>query len=258
MILILGGTSDSIEICRYMNEEGLKNEYILSVATDYGRDIAEKTAENVINGRMDSEKMTEFIKEKKIKAIIDATHPYATDVSKNAMECVKNTGIEYIRYERESLLNEISYDKCIVVENIEEACDRVINDNYRRVFIGTGSKNLKKYVDALNDREVFARVLPESGVISECESYGLNADNIIAMKGPFEKNMNVETFKRYNVDVLITKESGKAGGFMEKVDACIEMNIPVIVIKRQRIEYLSQTNKIEFAVETAKKVNKEV
>ena len=257
MILVLGGTSDSIEICRYMNEMEMENDYILSVATDYGRDIAEKTAKKVINGRMNLEKMTDFINTNKIRAVIDATHPYATDVSKNAMECVKRTGTEYIRYERESLLKEISYDKCFVVDSIEEACNKVIEDNFRRVFIGTGSKNLKKYVDSLNDRNVFARVLPESGVISECEGYGLNADNIIAMKGPFSKSMNVETFKRYNVDVLITKESGKAGGFMEKVDACIDLNIPVIVIKRQRIEYLSETNKIEFAVGIAKKANKE-
>ena len=73
MILVLGGTSDSIHICNKLNDMGLP--YIVSVTTEYGRDIAKKATENVFLGKLTKEDMVSLIKEKNITQIIDATHP---------------------------------------------------------------------------------------------------------------------------------------------------------------------------------------
>ena len=103
MILILGGTSDSLSICDKINE--LKNQpYILSVTTDYGRELAQQHAENVILGKLGKEDMLKFIKDNNIVKIIDATHPYAVEVSKTAITCAKLLNIDYIRFERKSLI----------------------------------------------------------------------------------------------------------------------------------------------------------
>lgn len=82
-----------------------------------------------------------------------------------------------------------------------------------------------------------ARVLPTSEVIRNCEAMGLNADNLLAIKGPFSKDINVAMLKHAEVDVVITKESGFAGGFMDKIAACEELGIPIIIIKRKTIDY---------------------
>ena len=63
MILVLGGTSDSIHICNKLNDMGLP--YIVSVTTEYGRDIAKKATENVFLGKLTKEDMVSLIKEKK-------------------------------------------------------------------------------------------------------------------------------------------------------------------------------------------------
>lgn len=242
MILVLGGTSDSIHICNKLNDMNLS--YIVSVTTEYGRDIAKKATENVFLGKLTIDDMVSLIKEKNISQIIDATHPYATVVSSNAIECSKISNIDYVRFERESLIRQIDYENKYIVEDIEQACE-IANEKGNNIFIGTGSKNLDKYVQLIKGKNLIARVLPTSDVLKSCEELGFNADNIIAMKGPFSEEINIATYRQYDIDLLITKESGVAGGFLEKINACKALNIPVIIISRKQIDYPKVINYID-------------
>ena len=243
MILVLGGTSDSLEICDRINK--YKNlPYILSVTTSYGEDLARKYAKNVITGKLAKEDMINFIEQNNINKIIDATHPYAIEVSKNAIQCATELNIDYIRYERKSLIDSINYENKCIVNSIEDAC-KIAREKGRNIFIGTGSKNLPQIVDFIPDRNLIVRVLPTSDVILSCENLGLNADNIIAMKGPFNQSINEEFYKHYDIDIVITKESGTAGGFLEKVNPCEALNIPVVIIAREKINYPIVVNDID-------------
>lgn len=243
MILVLGGTSDSLEICDIINKNSNKD-YILSVTTSYGEDLARKYAKEVIVGKLSKENMVDFINKNNINKIIDATHPYAIEVSKNAIESAKELDIAYIRYERRSLIEDISYENKYIVSNIEEAC-KIAMEKGNNIFVGTGSKNLPQIVEYIPERNLIVRVLPTSEVILSCENLGLNADNIIAMKGPFSRSINEEFYKHYDIDIVITKESGVVGGFLEKVDACKALNIPVVIIKREGLDYPKVINEID-------------
>ncbi|MGL6106625.1 precorrin-6A reductase [Romboutsia sp.] len=243
MILVLGGTSDSLEICDLINEhEDLP--YTLSVTTSYGEELAKKHTKNVVLGKMSKVDMMKFMNQNKINKIIDATHPYAIEVSKNAIDCAKDLNIDYIRYERKSLIEDISYENKYIVGSIEEGC-KIAREKGNNIFIGTGSKNLSQIIDYIPDRNLIVRVLPTTEVIASCENLGLNADNIIAMKGPFSKSINEAFYKHYNVDMVITKESGSAGGFLEKITACEKLNIPVVIVKREKLDYPQIINEIK-------------
>lgn len=237
MILVLGGTSDSLKICDRLYEIGI-SDFILSVATEYGKELASNRAKRIVNGKMDKDEMIDFIEKNEIRQVIDATHPYAIEVSRNVMDACEVTDTKYIRFERKSLLENIRYQGELIVDTIEEACDMIMkNDEWENVFIATGSKNLSTYVKLLKSKRLVARVLPTSDVLRSCESMGLNADNILALKGPFSKDINVALLRHAKVDVVITKESGYAGGFLDKVEACEELGIPIIIIKRKTIDY---------------------
>ncbi|PSJ30849.1 cobalt-precorrin-6A reductase [Peptostreptococcus russellii] len=245
MILVLGGTSDSLKICDRLSEIGI-SDFILSVATEFGRELAESHAKEIVNGKMDKEEMVDFIKENEIRQVIDATHPYAVEVSRNAIDACEEADIKYIRFERKSLLEEIKYQGEFVVDTIEEACNMIMNhEEWENVFIAIGSKNLGTYVKLLKSKTLTARVLPTSDVLRNCEAMGLNADNILAIKGPFSKEINVAILKHAKVDVVITKESGFAGGFLDKVEACEEVGIPIIIIKRKTIDYQRVVHEID-------------
>lgn len=242
MILILGGTSDSIYICKMLNE--MDKEYIVSVTTKYGAELISNISKNIVINKMNTDNMIEFMKNNNISLVIDATHPYAVEVSKNAVKTTEILKIEYIRYERKSLVDEIDYDKVIKVNSIKESYE-IANKIGENIFLGTGSKTLNEYVDNLKGKKVIARVLPTVEVIKQCEDIGLNADNIVAMKGPFSESINEEIYKHYNIDLVITKESGKEGGFLEKINAAKNLDIPVIIIVREFINYPLITNDIK-------------
>ena len=234
MILVLGGTSDSLRICELLNQSSLK--YVLSVTTNYGKELASKYASHILLNKMTKDDMVKLIEDKSINLIIDATHPYAAEVSQNAIKASYETKTEYLRYERKSIIDEIDDPNIIKVNDINEACE-LANKIGRNIFLATGSKNLKYFIDNLRDKNIFVRVLPTSDVIKQCEDMGLNADNIIAMKGPFTEEMNEILYKNYNIDLIITKESGNEGGFIEKITPCQKLGISSIIITRPKINY---------------------
>lgn len=265
MILIFGGTSDSLVLAKALEEAGYH--YILSVATSYGKQLADQKVSmlkkeeieegqeveknkrgQVMEGRLNLEAMEQLIKEKNIQLILDATHPYAIEVSQNAIAVSESMNIPYLRYERPSLLEEISKEKVHIVKDVEEAC-KVAHTLGETIFLGTGSKTLGAFVEGLPDKKLVARVLPTSQVITECETLGLSPENIIGMKGPFSEAMNKALYQHYKVDCLITKESGAEGGFLEKVRSCLEEGIEVIVIKRDTLAYPKMASSIESVMQ---------
>jgi precorrin-6A/cobalt-precorrin-6A reductase len=242
MILVLGGTSDSLSICELLNNSGL--EYTLSVTTKYGKDLASKYTNHILVNKMTKCDMVNFIKHNNIKLIIDATHPYAAEVSQNVINASYETKTEYIRYERKSILDDIEDPSLIKVDSIKEACE-IANKIGKRIFLATGSKNINYFVENLKDKYIVARILPTSDVIKQCEDAGLNADNLIAMKGPFSEEINEILYKDYNIDLVITKESGNEGGFIEKISPCKNLDISSIIITRPKIKYPKIVNNIE-------------
>ncbi|WII35987.1 precorrin-6A reductase [Paenibacillus thiaminolyticus] len=230
MILIFGGTSDSLDICDWLHVRG--HEYIVSVATEYGEQLAKRHAGQVICQRLDEAGMCRVMREKAVSLIIDATHPFAVEVSANAMNAAGSMNIPYVRYERSSG----EADHLHLVCDIDEAC-RAAAALGDRIFLMTGSKNLPEYVAKLPGKHVIARVLPVADVIAACEQLGLLADQIIAMKGPFSQALNTELFRQTGAEVMITKESGPKGGFAEKIAACQDLGIPCVVIRRPPLQY---------------------
>ena len=100
------------------------------------------------------------------------------------------------------------------------------------ILLLTGSKDLKAIMTEISDKSrVYARVLPNIESITKCEEAGLRGKQIIAMQGPFSKDMNVALIKDIGAAVILTKESGATGGLDEKLLAARECGIKAIMIK---------------------------
>lgn len=237
MIFVLGGTSDSLMISDMLTKKGAN--FSLSVATEYGETLAKQHAKKVFCGRLTKAEMLTKWQTEKVIAVIDATHPFATIVSETAMEACLEADIPYIRFER----TREQTDNTILVADVEEACT-VANKLGERIFLTTGSKNLPEFVERLKHKHIIARILPVSAVIRSAEELGLVADQLIGMKGPFTTEANKTQLEMTQADVLITKESGKQGGFQEKLVAAAELNIPVIVIRRKCLNYPVEINQL--------------
>lgn len=235
MIFLLAGTEDG----RKLGEEILKKNYplIISVTSEYGKSLIKQNKNLKINDKpLDLKELTEYLKQNGVKLIIDASHPYAANVSHNAITAADEIGISYIRYEREK--SALDYKKLYLAKDENEAA-KIAAELGDSLFFTTGSKTAKFYFEnpLLKNKRLIFRVLPNSEVLSKLELCGISQNDIIALKGPFTEELNIALFKAYNADIIITKDSGNIGGVDTKINAAKSLNLPVIMIERPKIDY---------------------
>lgn len=225
-ICVFAGTTEGRRLVEFLMDQPVK--VLCCVATEYGETLIPK-ADNVeiSAGRLDREAMLRLFSERRFDAVIDATHPFATAVSEALQRACAETGTQYLRLNREGGARD---DGAVYVDSIQAAAD-YLAAHPGTALLATGSKELKPYTGVEGYRERFyPRVLPVSDSIAACESAGFTASHIIAMQGPFSIEMNVATLKTIGAKYLVTKESGKSGGFAEKLEAARLAGAQCVVI----------------------------
>ena len=235
MIFVIAGTEDGRELAGFLLNNGL--DVTASVVSSYGKALLERYERIKINvKKLDEDELVRLLLNDNVEVLVDASHPYAVNVSQNAMAACHRADIPYIRYERESI--PLTYDKIFHVADYETAAIKAAELG-KNIFLTTGSRNLKAFVDspALRECRLIARILPTADVLAECEKLGFNPKNIVAMQGPFSTELNVELFKHYQAEVIISKDSGQIGGVDTKLTAAEELNLPVVLIDRPVINY---------------------
>ncbi len=219
------------------------------VATEYGKEEIPKTENlHVHDGRVDEIQMEELFREKKYDLILDATHPFAVVVTKNIREAAEKTGTPLLRILRDKISN-ASDCRIVTVENIKAAVD-FLKTTEGSVFVTTGSKELSAFLDLPGwETRVYARVLSMPEVVKTCADMGFYGSHLIAMQGPFAEDLNVAMMKAVHAKWMVTKESGKAGGFEEKVSAAKKAGVGLVVIGRPVEEGISLAEGIAYLEE---------
>ena len=227
-VLLFAGTTEGRQLARRLLE--LPVHATICVATEYGGEMLDGAAGRfpVLVGRMESEAMRTLMKETECRCVVDATHPYATEVSANIREAADAAGVPRLRLVRD----ESGASSGIFVESTADAVGAVAGTS-GNVLLATGSKDLAAYTAIPNyaDR-VFPRVLPSVESVRACADLGFRRDHVIAMQGPFSRELNLAIFRQYGIAVMVTKDGGAAGGFPEKMQAAGDAGVAVIVIGR--------------------------
>lgn len=240
MIFVAAGTQDGRELTKLLLDAG--HTVTASVVSHYGEQLLAACGGRrlTINDKpLDREALESYLHEHGATCFVDASHPYAVHVSENAMAACHALSIPYLRYERSlTELREAAPADIICVHSYEEAAVRAAKCG-RVVFLTTGSRNLQRFTEApaLADCTIVARVLPTAEVLALCEKLGLQPKQVVAMQGPFSKELNYEMFRQYKADVIVTKNSGAIGGTDTKIEAAAELGIPVVVIDRPVLPY---------------------
>lgn len=233
-IFLMAGTEDGRKLAEFLAENGF--EVTASVVSEYGKKLLAQYENISVNDKkLDETELAEFLKVGKFNALVDASHPYAENASKNAVAACDDINIPYVRFERATGKFEPSV-KVLHVATYEDAAVKAAELG-KNIFLTTGSKTLKIFVDNLKGCNITARVLPTAEVLAECEKLGLTPKQIIAVQGPFTTEMNIEQFKHAQAEVIVTKDSGKIGGADTKIAAAQILNLPVVMIDRPKISY---------------------
>ena len=224
-VLVFSGTSEGKKITEYLSKKGAF--VTVCVATQYGKEVMPNLQNvSIHTGRLDENQMIDFISG--FDFVVDATHPFAEIVTNNIFNACNLKNIRYIRLLRDE---SIDVDENITyVQNVQEAID-FLENTVGNIFVSTGSKELHKYSTITDyQNRIIARVLPVPEAHQKCDE--LQLKNVIYQKGPFSYDENYNQFKKYNAKWIVTKSSGKTGGFDEKISAAKKLGINVIVIKR--------------------------
>ncbi len=230
MILLLGGTSESNSISKFLVERGYP--VLISTATPHGASLARETGAQTLCGRMDSEDMRRLLEARGIRVLVDASHPFAENVSKNARLACERCNTGYIRFTRKE---EALPDSPLIhpVGSYREAAELSVKLG-NTIFLATGSKTAEIFIAAsrAGGKRLIIRVLPDAAVISWLLEKEVKAGDIVAMQGPFGFELNMALLRQYRADVLVTKESGAEGGLKQKLDAAVALQMPVVLIRR--------------------------
>ncbi len=230
-ILLFAGTTEGRLVFDYCNE--YKIPVTASVATEYGEALLlPSEISDILVGRMDEQQMEEILASREYGLVIDATHPYAKEVTKNIKTACNKQNTPYIRVLRESLL----IPGVIQVDDINEAAN-YLNTHDGIALITTGSKELQVFTRIKDfKKRLMVRILPDYKNVKQCMELGFTGRNIICMQGPFSEEFNLALLKEIKASYLVTKEAGSYGGFMEKVHAAEKAGVTIIVIKRPETE----------------------
>ena len=283
-VLIYAGTTEGRELAQELARERIYCD--ISVATEYGRQIMDEKISPyicILQGRMTAEQMRLKCENEQYLAVVDATHPFATEVSVNIRESLKGLDIPYFRLGREKIPGEEGErqagERQAGEQQAEEqnymarkyfqntaACVEALKKTEGKIFLTTGSKELSAFCREETIRKrLVVRVLPGMESLQECVRNGLEGRQIIAMQGPFSKEMNLAMIRQYQASVLVTKESGKTGGEDTKLAAAGEAQIPSYIILRpdektpvmDMDEVLEQLRRLESVTDPSRKKTQE-
>jgi len=248
-VWVFSGTSDGNLLASQL-AGALAAPVVVSAATGYGGEVAARDCPGVTvwAGRQGLEARRQELVRSGARVLLDATHPYANIISEQLIGLSRELNIPYLRYERPAAGG--ADHGARLCESAGQAAQRAIATG-KRIFLATGSKDLATFLQApgANEREWFVRLTAEPAFIERALALGVPRDHLCAMQGPFSQAFNTALWSDWQIDCVVTKDSGEAGGFAAKAAAARTLGIPLLVIDRPKLAYPAVTDRFDGVME---------
>lgn len=248
MILLLSGTGEGRALGARLRAAGLP--FVASVTTPEARALfagIEPPVEVLVTRFSDSSLET-FLRERQIRGILDATHPFARRISETVIRVATRLNIAYVRYERPASDLSPAFGEVQVVPDLDAAA-QVCLERGTRIFLTTGAKTLPAFHAVIARKPVLARILPTVASLTQALDAGLTPAQILALRGPFSQALECTLLREYRLDLLVTKDSGAAGGSDTKLAAAAALRVPVVVVSRPLLRYPTLCHDLDEAVQ---------
>lgn len=226
-ILLFGGTSETRDAAETF--AGAHHRVLVSTATDASLETGSAPGITRRHGRMDRVEMIALIAAEDISAVVDVSHPYAIELHATAADAARESGVPYFRLDRPG----VGHDQAGIAPD-HAAAARLAFSYGRPVLLTTGSRNLADYAKAARRTGLpwFARVLDHPDSHAACAAAGMDPSQIIFGRGPFSTEENRAVIRALGTGVLVTKDSGRAGGVGEKLEAARLEGCRVVIVGR--------------------------
>ncbi|MDX2244990.1 MAG: cobalt-precorrin-6A reductase [Leptolyngbyaceae cyanobacterium bins.302] len=244
-IWLIGGTQESAELARSLVAQNLP--CLVTVTTESARCLYPKTPDlTVWVGRLDAASLPAFLQTHSIAAILDASHPFATEISHLAIAIASTLKIPYLRFERLPLSASPLTPLFFPTLRSLLATDLLL---HQRILLTLGYRSLELFTPWQEKAVLFARILPSIPALQAAISAGFATDRLIALRPPISAAMERALWQQWQVSVVVTKASGVAGGEDVKQQVAADLGVTLVVIERPPIAYPQQTSDFSEALQ---------
>ncbi|WP_017662073.1 cobalt-precorrin-6A reductase [Baaleninema simplex] len=236
MIWLIGGTSESRSIAQRLSQQGCS--WVATVVTPSAVRLYQGLPGQVQVGALDAESVRGAIAKYGIRAIVDASHPFATEISHLAM----STGLPYLRFEREDYPLEPPAES---LPDLEALFQPQYLEN-RRVLLTLGVKALPRFRPWQQRSRLWARILPTAE--AQALQAGFSKEQLICDRPGTDIAAERALWQRLQVDTVVTKASGAPGGVPVKLAVARTLGVRLLVVDRPSLAYLQQTQDLDEVV----------
>ncbi len=220
-ILILGGTREARALATLISGDG-RFDALLSLAGRTANPAALPVPVRS-GGFGGADGLARFLKEGGFAAVIDATHPFAANISANAVAAAQETGLPLGSLVREPW-REVEGDRWTTVGDVRAAAE-VLDSNPRRVFLTVGRQELGAFAAAPQHSYIARTIDPPSDT-------ALPPDfTLIQARPPFDVGAETAFLSEKRIDVLVSKNSGGEETYA-KIAAARALGLPVVMVAR--------------------------
>ncbi|MEL6334481.1 MAG: cobalt-precorrin-6A reductase [Cyanobacteria bacterium J06633_23] len=235
-IWLIGGTSESRTIAQQLTQQGLP--WLVTVVSPTAARLYAGLPDRIQSGALSPAGMQSLIQQHDICAIVDASHPFATKISNQAMA----TGLPYLRFERQTMTLEPP------AESVPDL-DTLLQSQYlenRRILLTLGIKALHQFQPWQQRADLWARILPTAK--TQAIQAGFAPEQLICDRSPTNALAEQTLWQKLGVDTVITKASGGPGGVPIKLAAAKALDVRLLVIARPKLSYPQQTHNLDEVI----------
>jgi precorrin-6A/cobalt-precorrin-6A reductase len=247
-IWLIGGTQESAELAKALVDFHLP--CVVTVVSESARALYPVAASlQIWVGTLSPVEVNLFLQQYQIDRILDASHPFAADISQLAIAIAAEQQIPYLRYERPTV-NMVDRDTPPNVEHFASFAalldtNRLLN---QRVLLTVGYRALSLFTAWHSQSCLFARILPSPVALEAALNSRFTPDRIIALRPPISAALETALWQQWNISMVVTKASGAAGGEDVKQQVAAALGVKLIVIDRPAITYPQQTSEMDVAI----------
>lgn len=252
---IIGGTGEAVTLATALAADPIP--CLVTVTTEAARQAYDETPSlRVRVGPLPVASLGSFIQHHSIGAILDASHPFAVEISQGAMAAAQTLGLPYWRYERPTLaqcpddiessaLPQPPLRRLIQsVANVDQVLTPEVLAG-ERVLLTLGYRWLGHFRPWHSRAKLFARILPSPTALEAALAAGFTPDRLIALRPPVGEALETALWQQWQITRVVTKASGQAGGEATKQSVAQRLGVSLVIINRPNIYYPTLTDNLD-------------
>lgn len=265
-IWLIGGTQESAALAAAIAVQNLP--CLITVTTESARALYPNVApDRIWVGRLQTNALPNFLQTHSIVAILDASHPFAVEISQQAIAIAAQLNLPYLRFERAIVELEKAaaqesqgtatqvktHNSQLTTQNLSfpglqalVASDVLVG---QRVLLTVGYRPLHWFASWHEQATLFTRILPSVPALEAAIAAGFTSDRILALRPPVAVSVERALWHQWQISLVVMKASGVAGGEAVKRQVAAEMGVQLVTIARPEMAYPQQTSEFAIALE---------